>query len=126
MAAILSTMRKFSLTAIAREQAERAATGSAGRGAATVVGGHEQVLRQTVIALNEGASLSEHANPGEATVTVLYGRVRLDADGDSWEGRDLDLIEVPPKRHSLHALTDCAVLLTVAKRDEQRRPAGRS
>lgn len=115
MTAILSIMRKFSLTAIAREQAVRAAGGKAGRGAATVVGGHEHVLRQTVIALNAGATLAEHDNPGEATVTVLYGRVRLDAGGESWEGRDLDLIEVPQAKHSLHALTDAAVLLTVAK-----------
>jgi len=29
-----------------------------------VVGGHERVLRQTVIALVKGAALAEHANPG--------------------------------------------------------------
>lgn len=109
-------MRKFSLTALARQQAAKAAGASAGRAAATVVGGHERALRQTVIVLNAGSSLAEHANPGEATVIVLYGHVRLDAAGDSWEGRDLDLIEVPDADHSLHAVTDSAVLLTVVKR----------
>jgi quercetin dioxygenase-like cupin family protein len=46
---------------------------------------------------------------------VLGGRVRLVADATEWEGRDGDLLIVPPARHTLHALEDSAVLLTVAK-----------
>jgi quercetin dioxygenase-like cupin family protein len=33
----------------------------------------------------------------------------------TWEGRSGDLITVPPEPHSLDALEDSAVLLTVAK-----------
>lgn len=106
---------KHSLTATAREQLEAAHRASSGRAAATVHGGHERVLRQTVIALVAGQRLDEHENPGEATVHVLSGRVRLQTDGTSWEGAAGDLIVVPQQRHSLHALEDCAVLLTVAK-----------
>jgi quercetin dioxygenase-like cupin family protein len=83
--------------------------------ARTVYGGHEHVLRQTLMALTAGSSMSEHENPGEATVHVLYGRVRLVADAVTWEGRDGDLLIVPQARHTLQALEDAAVLLTVAK-----------
>ena len=71
-------MQKFSLQAMARELLERAREGSGRRAAATVIGGHEKVLRQTVIAMAGGAVLAEHENPGEASVHVLAGRVRLE------------------------------------------------
>jgi quercetin dioxygenase-like cupin family protein len=109
-------MEKLSLDAVARAQLDRAADAAGGRSARTVYGGHEHVLRQTVIALTEGALLSEHENPGEATVQVLSGRVRLVAGEDCWEGRRGDLLAVPPARHSLEALETAVVLLTVAKR----------
>ena len=108
-------MEKSSLTALARELLEHATRTSSGRSADTVYGGHEHVLRQTVIALTAGHSLAEHENPGEATVHVLRGRVRLSTDDAAWEGVSGDLIIVPAVRHSLEALEDSAVLLTVAK-----------
>jgi quercetin dioxygenase-like cupin family protein len=108
-------MEKSSLTALARQQLKLAATASSGRSAHTVYGGHEHVLRQTVIALTSGRRLDEHDNPGEATVHVLHGRVRLTAGELGWEGSPGDLIIVPRSRHALEALQDSAVLLTVAK-----------
>ena len=108
-------MIKSSLTALSREQLKRAKTSPSGRSASTVYGGHEHVLRQTMIALTSGRRLSEHENPGEATVHVLHGRVRLGAGGDEWDGSPGDLIVVPDARHDLEALEDSVVLLTVAK-----------
>ncbi|GAA2885929.1 cupin domain-containing protein [Streptomyces mexicanus] len=108
-------MRKISLDARAREHLERAAASPTGRSAETVYGGHEHTLRQTLIALRAGTTLAEHENPGEATVLVLRGRVRLYSGGQAWEGMAGDLLLVPPARHSLEALEDAAALLTVAK-----------
>lgn len=109
-------MQKKALAAVAREEMEKAQASSSGRSATTVFGGHEKVLRQTVLAMRAGASLDEHENPGEATVMVLHGRVRMDAGEDSWEARDDDLLIMPDARHGLTALEDSTVVLTVAKR----------
>ena len=46
---------------------------------------------------------------------VLRGRVRLLAGEVSWDGIAGDLLIIPDARHSLQALEDSAVLLTVAK-----------
>lgn len=109
-------MEKISLTALARQQLALARTAPSGRSAQTVYGGHEHVLRQTLIALTAGQCLDEHENPGEATVHVLRGRVRLTAGETAWDGSPGDLLIVPDSRHALEALEEATVLLTVAKR----------
>jgi quercetin dioxygenase-like cupin family protein len=109
-------MQKISLDAAAREQLEIARSTAAARSSATIYGGHEHALRQTVVALLAGASLGEHENPGEATVHVLTGRVQLTAGTDMWEGRTGDLLVIPDARHGLHAVEDSVVLLTAVPR----------
>ena len=111
----LVAMEKKSLTALARNQLDLARAASSGRSATTVYGGHEHILRQTMIAIASGHKLDDHANPGEATVHVLHGRVTLATNSTSWEGTAGDLLIVPNATQSLEALEDAVVLLTVAK-----------
>lgn len=109
-------MQKIALDAQVRDHQQRAAAAPTGRSAGTVYGGHEHVLRQTLIALTAGTRLSEHENPGEATLMVLRGRVRLHSGQDAWDGAAGDLLVIPPARHGVEAVEDCAVLLTTAVR----------
>lgn len=110
----MAVMQKVSIEALARQQLSQAAAN--GRNAAdTVVGGHEKVLRQTVIGMLSGAEMGEHENPGEATLYVLSGSVRLIAGDQEWDARTGDMLLIPDTRHSLVALADSALLLTVAK-----------
>jgi quercetin dioxygenase-like cupin family protein len=109
--------RKLSLDATARELLDSAGRSSAKRASHTVVGGHEHAMRQTVVALLAGAALTEHENPGEATIYVITGRVELTAGSESWQARSGDLVEIPPLRHSLLAVENSAVLLTAVPRE---------
>ena len=106
-------METIALDALADEHLARARQARAGRSAQTVHGGHASRLRQTVVAVVAGGRLGEHESPGEATLQVLRGSVRLHAGADVWEGGSGDLVVIPPARHDLEAVTDAVVLLTV-------------
>ncbi|MCU1433198.1 MAG: LuxR family transcriptional regulator [Actinotalea sp.] len=108
-------MEKSSLVALGRQQLAAARRAASGRSAKTVHGGHEKVLRQTLIAMCAGRSSDDYENPGEATVHVLSGRVRLISGTVSWEGSAGDLLIIPRSPSSWHALEDSTLLLTVAK-----------
>ena len=108
-------MRKSSLTELAQQHLATARTASSGRSAHTVHGGHASTLRQTLIALAAGQQLDEHENPGDATLHVLHGAVRMTAGADSCDAGAGELIVVPDARHGLQALQDTVVLLSVAK-----------
>ena len=108
-------MQKESLIALTRHHLSAAQAASSGRSSHTVYGGHEHVLRQTVVALRAGSNLDEHENPGEATVQVLHGRVTLVAGETRWNGSPGDLLFVPDARHALEAVEDSVILLTVGK-----------
>lgn len=108
-------MDKMSLIAQARNELEAARRASSGRSAKTVHGGHDKVLRQTVIALCAGRATDPYESPGEATVQVILGRIRLQTDATVWDGSPGDLIVMPQARTAMHAVEDAVVLLTVAK-----------
>jgi len=106
-------MSPASLTELADELMTKARAASSGRSASTVHGGHEHVLRQTVLALAAGFALGEHDSPGEATLQVLRGHVRLHAGEEAVEAAEGDFVLIPPVRHDLAAIEDSVVLLTV-------------
>jgi quercetin dioxygenase-like cupin family protein len=106
-------MESISLGTLVDEQLAAARGAHSGRAAHTVHGGHDHSLRQTVIALIAGHELGEHQSPGEATLQVLRGHVRLTVGEDSCEGSAGDYLVIPPARHALSAIEDSAVLLTV-------------
>ncbi len=108
-------MDATSLADLADEQLEEARGSSSSRSAVTIHGGSDRSLRETVIALLSGHALSEHESPGEATLQVLRGRVRVTSGQEAWEGRVGDHLVIPPDRHDLAALEDAVVLLTVVK-----------
>lgn len=103
----------LSLQQLADEQLAAAKAASSGRSAQTVYGGSGRTLRQTLLALTAGHGLDDHESPGEATLLVLRGRVQLRAVSTSVEGGAGDYLAIPDERHSLAALEDSAVLLTV-------------
>ena len=107
-------METTSLTALAHAQLALARDATNGRSAHTVYGGHDRRLRQTMLALLAGQGLDEHESPGEATLQVLQGRVRVTAGDDTWEGSAGDHLVLPAARHDLAAIEDAAVLLTVS------------
>ena len=99
--------------ALAGELLQKASAESAGRAARTLphpVDG----LRQTLIALREGAVMDEHESPGAASLMVIRGRVRVVAGPDELEIGPHQIAPVPHRRHSLRAEEQSVVLLTVA------------
>jgi quercetin dioxygenase-like cupin family protein len=108
-------MDSISLTNLAAQQLTEARQAHSGRAAHTIHGGHASELRQTVVALASGHELAEHESPGEATLQVLQGHVRLTAGDDTWEGKIGDYVTIPSRRHALRSLEDSVVMLTVVK-----------
>lgn len=91
-----------------------ARSAKAGRAGRTLTPGAGAPLKQTLLALTEGAVLADHESPGDATLQVLTGHVHL-TTGD----RVIDLnaggwAPIPPLRHGVEAITDAVLLITVA------------
>jgi quercetin dioxygenase-like cupin family protein len=105
-------MDGVSLTAVGDEQLAIARGLSSGRAAHTIFGGHERFLRQTVIALVGGRETSVHRSPGEATLQVLQGQIKVTAGNDTSEAGIGDFVVVPPGTHSVLAIEDSVMLLS--------------
>lgn len=102
------------LPELARQVLEQARASGAGRAAHTLIPGAHAALKQTLLALTEGTILNDHESPGEATIQVLTGSVRLTAGSGEVLLEEGGYAPIPPMRHGLEGLTDAVVLLTVA------------
>ncbi|WP_028661433.1 cupin domain-containing protein [Saccharomonospora saliphila] len=98
--------------ALAADLLDEARAAHSHRTARTVVSGNS--LRATLIAMTGETELAEHDSPPAGTLQVLSGTVLLRTPSRQWQLSDGDLAVLPPERHSVHAVTDATVLLTVA------------
>lgn len=88
-----------------------ARTNSNGRSAELIV--RDGVLRQSVIAMREGAELAEHNSPHAASIQVLTGRVRITGQGENAAETGAGELDVlTHQRHAVLALEDSFFLLT--------------
>lgn len=104
------------LPQLADQLLAKARDANSGRAAQSLRSGRDVKLRQTVIALAHGRGLNDHVAPGEATLHVLVGSVRLRWEEQAVQLRAGDWIDLPDALHALDAETDAVVLLTVAVR----------
>jgi quercetin dioxygenase-like cupin family protein len=91
----------------------KAAGAKSGRAATTLVKAGR--MRITLIAMTKGTVLSAHQVEGAVSIQSIRGKVRVSAEGSSTELATGGLFvlqeEVP---HAAVALSDCALLVTVA------------
>lgn len=99
---------------IAHEQMQAARSNGSGRSATTLYRG--EVLSQVLMALVAGTELADHSNPGEATLHVLAGEVQLRSGDQAWDLSEGQMVGIPQAVHSVAALADSVVLLSVARR----------
>ncbi|GAA2029848.1 hypothetical protein GCM10009720_07160 [Yaniella flava] len=92
---------------------DNARTATARRAGSTIF--HGDGLRQTMVALLQDAELSDHESPPEAFIHVLQGKITVNGNGRSWNIIMGQLLPVPPERHSVTALEDTVLTLTVLR-----------
>lgn len=110
-----SELRIDDLDRVAEDLLSTARDSKARRAASTLYGGRDAILRQTMIALLSDVDLAEHESPPEATIHVLRGSVQLRGVGREWELGTGAFMPIPPERHSVHAIEDSVLLLTVVR-----------
>lgn len=113
-------MESLSLTELAADQIAAARSAGSGRSAHTVHGGSALALRQVLLALAAGNGLNDHENPGEATLLVVQGHIRLATATDGVDAVTGDYLVIPAERHNVVAVEDSAILLTVVPADRVR------
>lgn len=102
-----------SLAGAAEEALQEARASKHGKGTRVLWTGPHQ--RLVVIGLVAGAQLAEHASPPAASFHMISGTARLYAGASAeWHVSAGEVVAIPPERHAVDAVTDCAFLLTVS------------
>jgi quercetin dioxygenase-like cupin family protein len=89
-----------------------------GRAARTLASGAHAPLKQTLLALEAGHRLQDHRAPGQATIEVLIGRVRITGAAEEVALEAGHWAPIPSEVHGLAADEDSVALLTVANRTD--------
>lgn len=76
---------------------------------------HGDGMRQTMVALLANEELAEHESPLEAFLYILQGQVVIYGDNRQWTATTGELLPIPPERHSLTAVEDSVITLTVLR-----------
>lgn len=110
-----------SLHELGQELLTLAHEASSGRAAATINEDH-RTLKQLVLALRAGSALSEHENPGQATLQLLSGTAVVSTAEAAWRGSAGDYLVIPDRKHDLRAESDAVVILTFVKDTDRPEP----
>jgi quercetin dioxygenase-like cupin family protein len=103
----------FDLAAAVEEILAAARTSPAKHAARTLV--KEGPLRLVLLGFQAGAALKEHHADGPVTIQVLAGDVKIDAAGSERQFGTGGLLVLDANvRHSVTAVSDAVILLTVA------------
>ena len=117
------------LRAAGRELLDKAAGLRAGRSARTLTPGRGARLKQSLLALKAGERLQDHLAPGPTTVLGIQGTAVLHHADASVTVTAGVWTTCPTEAHSLEAVSDTVVLITVAREpdpehsDEEKPPA---
>lgn len=93
---------------------ESARTTVARRAGTTVYRGDG--VRQTLVVILAGEEMAEHESPQEGFVHVMEGKVRINGYERAWEIHSGQLLPVPPEKHSVTALEDSILTITVLRK----------
>ena len=106
------------LHAAAEELLAQAEQQSSGRAARTMTPGAGSPLKQTLLALSAGQQLQEHVAPGPTTLLGIRGTCVLTDDDAAVTLTDGVWAACPTGPHTLEAISDTVVLITVTPTDE--------
>lgn len=72
-------------------------------------------VRQTMVVIMAGEHMAEHSSPQEGFIHVMEGKVRLHGDERDWEISAGQILPLPPEKHSVTAIEDSTLTLTVLR-----------